>query len=883
MDDPKIFGSNDSKWSKKNADRTSRRHEKIKEVRKEKKRLRTRWLQAGDDEKEGLKVLYEEVKKKHRQLLRDERRAERRRAQKKTLKEFTSNPYKFAKKLFDEKKGGKLECTKDDLEKHLKETYTDPKRNTKLPPIDGLKRPTAPGKSFNMNELKMKEVDSFVKKARAKAAPGNDGVSYKVYKYCHKLRIRLFLLLKEMWKRRDVTERWAIAEGIYLPKEESSKEIGQFRPVSLLNIDGKIMFGILAKRIIDFVTENGYIDESNQKAGIPGIPGCVEHAFSIWEEIQQAKETKRDLTVIWLDLANAYGSVPHVLIEQAMEFFWIPEPVRRMIRKYYDLFKMRFTTGSFTTDWQRLEVGIAAGCTISVILFVLVMEMLLKACKCDGAKTVTPLRSFMDDITTLMRGEKATRDLLQRLDELIEWSRMKFKAKKSRSLTFIKGTQRQVRFFIGGEPIPTVKEKPVKSLGRLYQKSLSDRGQGVEIQKTAEDGLRAIDNTRLPGKFKCWCLQFVLYARLLWPLMIYDVALSRVEKIEQKVNCFIRKWLKLPKMLTTSAIYGKSIPLNLPLASITEEYKAGKVRTIMTLRYSKDVKIRENPPEVRSGKKWNAEEETDRLIEQLEHKDIVGSVQTNREGLGTRAFKPFRASSQVEKRKAVVNELRSNEDQKRKLSLVQCSVQGQCLQGESIVVERKISWKDIWDWETARTSFLIRSTYDVLPSPANLRRWKQSQEEKCKCGQKGTMKHILSHCPLGLDRRTWRHNQVLKVLEEAFSKKVDEINKGKGPRMEKLEQINFVKNGRAPSAKNKKRLKPDERWIGTWKIAVDLGTPLVFPLVTTEKRPDLVIWREEKKKAVIMELTVSWEGGRGEKGQAIQRSGEAVRGRWMGC
>ena len=88
-------------------------------------------------------------------------------------------------------------------------------------------------------------------------------------------------MLLEMWKKKRVAERWAIAEGIYLLKEETSKDIGQFRPVSLLNIYGKIMFGIIAKRIITFATENGYIDQSNQKAGIPGILGCLEHAFSI--------------------------------------------------------------------------------------------------------------------------------------------------------------------------------------------------------------------------------------------------------------------------------------------------------------------------------------------------------------------------------------------------------------------------------------------------------------------------------------------------------------------------------------------------------------------------------------------------------------------------
>ena len=80
-----------------------------------------------------------------------------------------------------------------------------------------------------------------------------------------------------MWRNKDVADRWCIAEGIYLPKQERSEKLGEFRPISLLNVDGKIMFGILAK----YVQSNGYVNESVQKAGIPGIPGCVEHAYAM--------------------------------------------------------------------------------------------------------------------------------------------------------------------------------------------------------------------------------------------------------------------------------------------------------------------------------------------------------------------------------------------------------------------------------------------------------------------------------------------------------------------------------------------------------------------------------------------------------------------------
>ena len=88
--------------------------------------------------------------------------------------------------------------------------------------------------------------------------------------------------------------------------------------------------GILAKRTVSYIQSNGYINESVQKAGIPSIPGCIEHSFSIWDVIQDAKSNKMDLSVVWLDLANAYGSVPRMvqLLFKAMDHFHIPDKVK---------------------------------------------------------------------------------------------------------------------------------------------------------------------------------------------------------------------------------------------------------------------------------------------------------------------------------------------------------------------------------------------------------------------------------------------------------------------------------------------------------------------------------------------------------------------------
>lgn len=90
---------------------------------------------------------------------------------------------------------------------------------------------------------------------------------------------------------------------------------------------------------------------------------------------------------------------------------------------------------------------------------------------------------------------------------------------------------------------------------------------------------------------------------------------------------YIRKWLKLPKNNNT-ARYGKKLKL-------TQE--GGKSRTIMILWYfkewySKDEKIRKNPPEFGTYRKWNAENEVNKVISTLKHQDILRSTQTGRSG-----------------------------------------------------------------------------------------------------------------------------------------------------------------------------------------------------------------------------------------------------------
>ena len=151
-----------------------------------------------------------------------------------------------------------------------------------------------------------------------------------------------------------------------------------------------------------FMINNGYVNTSIQKAGVPGFPGCIEHTTILWDRIKTAKNNKTELHVIWLDLENAYSSVRHQLLEKATEFFWIPEDIKNLISTYFKRTDVRFSNYEYSTNWQKLNIGIMIGCDISPLLFVLVMEMILRSADVNSNQITGPsMKAFMDDVTLI--------------------------------------------------------------------------------------------------------------------------------------------------------------------------------------------------------------------------------------------------------------------------------------------------------------------------------------------------------------------------------------------------------------------------------------------------------------------------------------------------
>lgn len=445
-----------------------------------------------------------------------------------------------------------------------------------------------------------------------------------------------------------------------------------------------------------------------------------------------------------------------------------------------------------------------------------------------------PLRSFMDDITSLLPTAPCTARLLRRMDELMSWARMKVKSAKSRSLSLRKGVRSDYTIFtVGRERIPLLADQPIKSLGRYYTAELSDKQAGKAVMKQLTDGLSRIDQCQLPGKRKAWCYHTILFQRIMWPLKLCEIPMSMVNKLDGKTNSFIRKWLGLSRCLSETGLFGRNM-LQLPLQSITMGYKQEKARLVMEMKESTDQSVRDVNIKIRSGHKWKAHAEVDQAISRLQLKEITGRVQAGRAGLGHGEVPKFWSkASRKERKELVVAEVRNIENERQKIKALPQGRQGNWMTWES-VVGRNISLADLWKIPLARLSFLIRATYDTLPCPRNLCLWFGKEECCSLCNTpSASLQHILSGCKTALSqgRYRWRHDQVLRRLAEILERQRQEVSRGHSAPA--VRYIQFVQEGgggtsTTPRVPHRPNLLTQE-----CSMRVDLDRKLQFPTEIT--------------------------------------------------
>ena len=110
----------------------------------------------------------------------------------------------------------------------------------------------------------------------------------------------------------DVPLPWKQAVTVLIYKKGESSDVSNFRPIALMSCIYKLLMGIMAKRLTCWSIDMGLLSDEQKSARL--TEGCFEHAYILKSIVGQAQRNKKRLSLAWLDICNAFGSVPHSVI-----------------------------------------------------------------------------------------------------------------------------------------------------------------------------------------------------------------------------------------------------------------------------------------------------------------------------------------------------------------------------------------------------------------------------------------------------------------------------------------------------------------------------------------------------------------------------------------
>ena len=788
-----------------------------------KKRLRQ--LRRSGNSPEEVRLLAQEfhqLVRKHSRLAKKARKADAKMSAKKQRKECHRDLHKFARKILEEDDYASIQPTfgKEEAESFFASTYSaSPKSFTRPAWMPQPPLPTVP---MVTSEFTAEEVESVIGKSRSASSPSPvDQIPYTVLKKCPSLMPALLHLFNHCWSTQTVPKAWKVGVIHLLGKKKAEEDPSQpshFRPIALTSCVGKVFTSLLKQRWLSYMMENRYLNTSVQKAFIDGVPGCTEHHLKLLSIISEAQRKHKSLSVCWLDLANAFGSVHHELIRFSLSHYHAPQVMVSTISNLYEDLTGVISSKAWTTNPIHLQIGVYQGDPLSVLVFNTVMNTLVDTItkqypdlgySHSSSPCSTNLLQYADDTSLIADGPSSCRSLLAATESWLTWSGMKANVPKCVSLAIhsSSGKPYDPELTLNGEPIPYIGDSTFRFLGAPVSVHSTSAQAREGLLRKLKSLLEKVDATLITRQQKLRLFKAGICPRLSWDLSVSVFPLTWLQtKLQPLATRYLKRWCGLARSADTSRLFLPKANGGLDLPELTTMYKKLHAAKAASYMCSRD-------PTVRS----------------------IATQETLREAAQRRpAYRPFQEVVDVMKEDPGATKKKITTQVKAKVQAADNAARlahsaGLTVQGQTV---RDFQGRAADLWSTTVQSlperafkFALNAVTDTLPHNRNLFLWKKMSSPQCQlCSKEQTLHHVLNNCTVALEGRRYndRHDSVLACIHSFLSA----------------------------------HLPQDSR------ITADLpNISFTFPqnIVATDERPDIVVWSDSSIHMV--ELTIPFETG----------------------
>ena len=155
-------------------------------------------------------------------------------------------------------------------------------------------------------------------------------------------------------------------------KDKDTRLLKNWRPISLLNVDYKIMAKCIATRLKLVLTK---IINENQCGFIKGRY-IGDNIRSLLEVIDLAEEENLSCIILSIDFEKAFDTISWKFLKKCLVFFNFGTSFQQWIGLFFnDISSCVLNTG-WSTEFFKVSCGVRQGCPIAPYLFLLCAEIL---------------------------------------------------------------------------------------------------------------------------------------------------------------------------------------------------------------------------------------------------------------------------------------------------------------------------------------------------------------------------------------------------------------------------------------------------------------------------------------------------------------------------
>uniref|UniRef100_A0A5F8GJ83 Reverse transcriptase domain-containing protein n=1 Tax=Monodelphis domestica TaxID=13616 RepID=A0A5F8GJ83_MONDO len=223
----------------------------------------------------------------------------------------------------------------------------------------------------------IEEVQKAIKQMSAGKAPGKDGIPTEVYKALTGKALQAFhIVLTSIWEEEDMHPELRDASIIALYKNKGSRAAcDNYRGISLLSTDGKILACVILNRLLPSVSEQN-LPES--QCGFRPDRSTINMVFTVRQIQEKCLEKNLSLYIVFVDLTKVFDTVNRDALRVILSKLGCPAKFVKLIQLFHVDMTGEVLSGGETSDRFNISNGVKQGCVLAPVLFNLYFTQVLR-------------------------------------------------------------------------------------------------------------------------------------------------------------------------------------------------------------------------------------------------------------------------------------------------------------------------------------------------------------------------------------------------------------------------------------------------------------------------------------------------------------------------